>query len=220
MRIGTWNMQGKSQTSHLEFLARGACDVWLLTEVSDKFAAAMAPGSTTLSDDMGPRKAYAAVWAKDGLVELPSIHQAAAFATVGDLRVCSCVLPWRAARLSWPDEGANLAGITRAALGRLEEGLTQRPGDVVWGGDWNHALEGPDHVGTRVGRSTLKALIATLGLQAPTAELGHRDRGMCSIDHIAVPERWKVGSAEQLTAEADGRRLSDHDAYVVELETS
>lgn len=52
--------------------------------------------------------------------------QTIVFPTVGDVRVCSCVLPWRAARSTWPDEGADLASITRIAIGRLRDGLTQQ----------------------------------------------------------------------------------------------
>lgn len=115
MRIGTWNMQGKSDSRQLQFMAREDCDVWLLTEVSDTFA--MAPGTTIFSDAMSPGRAWAAVWARDGLDGMPSIHQAAALAKVGELRVCSCVLPWRAARSTWPDEGRDLASITATAIG-------------------------------------------------------------------------------------------------------
>jgi hypothetical protein len=48
----------------------------------------------------------------------------------------------------------------------------------------------------------------------PTAELGAH-RGELSIDHIAVPKEWVVVSADQIPAESAGKRLSDHDAYVV-----
>jgi hypothetical protein len=218
MRIGTWNMQGKSESRQLEFMAREDCDVWLLTEVSE--ALAMLPGSMVFSDAMSAGKAWAAVWARDGLDALASIHQAAAVATVGELRVCSCVLPWRAARSTWPDEGPDLEGITRTAIGRVQVGLTQGSGqDVVWGGDWNCALEGPDHVGTTAGRALLNASMTKLGLKASTSGLGHRDRGMCSIDHIAVPSGWKVGATCRLVAETETGRLSDHDAYVIDVET-
>jgi hypothetical protein len=217
MRIGTWNMQGRSDSRQLEFMAREDCDVWLLTEVPDTFA--MAPGTAMFSDAMSPGRAWSAVWARDGLAGLPTIHEAAAFAAVGDVRVCSCVLPWRAARSTWPDEGADLASITRTAIGRLHDGLTQESGqDVVWGGDWNCALEGTDHVGTPAGRAALRALMSTLDLKAPTSGLGHREQGMCSIDHIAVPNGWDVGTALRLIATADGKRLSDHDAYVIDLD--
>jgi hypothetical protein len=88
---------------------------------------------------------------------------------------------------------------------------------VVWGGDWNHALEGTDHVGSRAGRDHIFGVLDDLGLQVPTAEL-EAHRGERSIDHIAVPKEWVVLAAEQVAAAEDGKRLSDHDAYVVELD--
>jgi len=36
--------------------------------------------------------------------------------------------------------------------------------------------------------------------------------------HIGVPDDRKVMSVERHTASSGGRRLSDHDAYVVEIE--
>jgi hypothetical protein len=40
-----------------------------------------------------------------------------------------------------------------------------------------------------------------------------------SIDHIAVPRHWRLGAAKALVAETDeGVRLSDHDAYVIDVE--
>ncbi len=87
---------------------------------------------------------------------------------------------------------------------------------VVWGGDWNHALEGPDHVGSKEGRERIFEVLDALGLQVPTADLDAH-RGERSIDHVAVPKEWVVVSAERVEAVADGKRLSDHDAYVVEI---
>ena len=61
-------------------------------------------------------KAFAAVWARDGVEKLDEVHATAAFAKVGDLRVCSCVLPWRAAESQgWPVKG-DLATITQQAI--------------------------------------------------------------------------------------------------------
>ena len=87
---------------------------------------------------------------------------------------------------------------------------------VVWGGDWNHALEGTDHVGSREGRQHIFDVLDALGLQVPTAELDAH-RGERSIDHVAVPKEWVVVGAERVAAVAGGKRLSDHDAYVVEI---
>ena len=55
-----------------------------------------------------------------------------------------------------------------------------------------------------------------LALQVPTRLLPHPIDGVLSIDHIAVPSTWTVTGTELHTAMRDGRRLSDHDAYVVE----
>lgn len=89
------------------------------------------------------------------------------------------------------------------AIGRLQDGLTQESGEaVVWGGDWNCAFEGTDHVGTPAGRAALSALMSRLDLKAPTSGPGHREPGMCSIDHIAVPNDWNVSMASRLVAEA------------------
>ena len=198
VRIGTWNLDAKKASprqaarlaGQLELMRRENCDVWLLTEVPHSFE--MAPGTTTFSGSMGESgKAFAAVWARDGLEDLATIHPAAAFAKVGDMRVCSCVLPWRAAsKQSWPDTG-DLATITQTAIDRLEEGLGAGDGDLVWGGDGNQSLQGRDHVGTPAGWSAVRALIATLGLTTPTSGLAHAaDGGQFSIDHIAVPASW------------------------------
>jgi hypothetical protein len=56
-----------------------------------------------------------------------------------------------------------------------------------------------------------------LGLIAPTANLPQRIDAVLTIDHIAVPATWAIVSADRHIAEADGARISDHDAYVVEV---
>lgn len=61
-------------------------------------------------------------------------------------------------------------------------------------------------------------LLGELGLVAPTAALAHRDAGRLSIDHVAVPAAWGAVRAERVAAvRGDGARLSDHEAYVVEV---
>ena len=61
-------------------------------------------------------------------------------------------------------------------------------------------------------------LVSDLHLQVPTTRLPHATLGLLSIDHIAVPEAWRVTNARRVTAIADGKRLSDHDAYIVDLQ--
>lgn len=38
---------------------------------------------------------------------------------------------------------------------------------------------------------------------------------MASIDHIAVPDNWTITSAERLLVPS---RLTDHDAYVIDVQ--
>ena len=89
---------------------------------------------------------------------------------------------------------------------------------MVWGGDWNHALDGPEYAGSRAGRAHVEKAVAQFGLRVPTEHLPHRIEWLLSIDHIAVPIGASVQSAERVTAATDEGRLSDHDAYLVTFE--
>ena len=71
--------------------------------------------------------------------------------------------------------------------------------------------------GSKIGREAILGLVRALALQLPTCVLGS-ERGFASVNHIAVPDDRKVLSVERHVASSGGRRLSDHDAYVVEIE--
>ena len=215
MRIGTWNLDGKSSVDHQQFLEREACDVWLLTEVPSRFS--LDGGQLFRSAPMTEAKSWAAVWSRGDAAPSPSPHPAAATAVVHGVLYCSCVLPWRSARASWPPEDAgDVAAMTAAALARLSYALSGAPGSVVWGGDWNHALAGREYVGSIAGRKAILRLRDELRLQVPTEHLPHAKPGVVSIDHIAVPTDWRVTDRRRIVAFADRKRLSDHDAYVVD----
>ena len=85
---------------------------------------------------------------------------------------------------------------------------------MVWGGDWNHSLIGSEVAGSFDGRKHLLNALEVLGLQVPTTDLLHQNGVSNTIDHIAIPKTWNATGAMQI--EADG--LSDHDAYVVDVE--
>lgn len=74
---------------------------------------------------------------------------------------------------------------------------------------------GREHTGSIGGRQSILRAVEKLGLVLPTAELPHRIDGLLSIDHVAAPADVRVLGAERYVAAAKGRRLSDHDAYVV-----
>lgn len=216
MRIGTWNLAGRWSVDHRQFIENEACDVWLLTEVSNGLS--FDGGTLSRSSAMSQKKAWAAVWSKAIPGKSSSPHPAAAAVILDGILMCSCVLPWRGARSYWPpeDHGDNIAAITTAALRRLKAGLQAGPGPIVWGGDWNHALHGPEYAGTSDGRRSITRLVAELDLRVPTENLEHAIPGLLSIDHIAVPARWRFTDCRRVVAAAAGKRLSDHDAYILD----
>lgn len=198
-------------------MADADCDAWLLTEVPARLD--LADGHLVRSapmDDAG-LKSWAAVWSRAPLVDRSSPHPAAALACLeSGVLLCSGVLPWRGSRPRWPDAGATLAAMTEAALRRLRPALADDAGSLVWGGDWNHSMRGPELVGSLDGRRAILGLAAQLDLDVVTSACPHRIEGLFSIDHIAVPRAWRVEAARRRSAIVRGAALSDHDAYVVE----
>ena len=203
-------MEGRWTPAHEELLRDQRCDVWLLTEVSDRMTLGDHNGIRTTSA-MAPKKAWAGVFSTHPLERLPEPHPASAAATVDGITFCSSVLPWRGAGGQAPWDGDNHADRTGAAVRSIFAALPS--GELVWGGDWNHALSGPEYAGSKAGRQHVLDTLAARHLDVPTRNEPHRIAGLLSIDHIAVPHGW-TASAQRITA--DG--LSDHDAYLVELD--
>lgn len=209
MRIGTWNLAGRWSEPHLQFLAQMNCDVLLLTEVSDRVEL---PGFDGHVSDrlMARRRHWAGIWSRHPLTALPDPHGASAMAEVMGHRVCSSILPWRSCGAREPWVGTTTAERTVQAVDAII-----RAAPTVWGGDWNHALEGREHAGSKAGREHLLKALAELGLHAATTDAPHQIEGLLSIDHIAVPATWRT-RIEHHSALLNEGRLSDHDAYVVE----
>jgi hypothetical protein len=88
-------------------------------------------------------------------------------------------------------------------------------GATIWGGDWNRNLKGGwQHVGRAGSDAAIHDAVDAMGLAMATAELPHQKPGLFAIDHIAVPLSWRVVAARRIVA----IHLSDHDAYVVDVE--
>ncbi len=213
LRVGTWNLAGRSDARHASLLLDADCDIWLLTEVNEKLAL---PGyfSHATAERMAPGRAWARVLSRRELKPLDDPHPASAAANIDGIAYCSSILPWRGCGAVPPWTGANHAEWTQHALAQLTANLV--PGPLIWGGDWNHALSGSEHAGSKAGRAHVHALLTARDLHVPTADLPHRIAGLLSIDHIAIPSDWQA-AARRILAEADGARLSDHDAYVVDV---
>ncbi len=214
MRIGTWNLAGRWDHRREKLLSDQCCDIWLLTEVSrrlalDDYAVHVTAGR------MADGQHWAAVLARHPVVPRPDPHPASALAEVAGMSVCSSILPWRGSGGQSPWVGARHADRTRAALDQLMLALPVT--GLVWGGDWNHALSGRECAGSLAGRAQLLDIIGRLGLKVPTADLPHQLPGLLTIDHVAVAQDVVVTAAARIVASIDGRRLSDHDVYWIDV---
>lgn len=215
MRIATWNLAGRWTDEHRDLLLTTECDVLLLTEVNDRLEL---PGFTVHRSeaDMASRRRWAAVGSTSPLKALPDPHAASAAAEINGVVFCSSILPWRSCGRGPTWGEGSLTDRTSRAVEQIVGNLPDQP--VVWGGDWNHALTGREFGGSVGGRRAIRTATEMLDLTVLTADLPHRLEDLLSIDHVAVPAAWTVTSADRIVAvDRAGKRLSDHDAYVVDV---
>jgi hypothetical protein len=213
MRIGTWNLAGRWTNAHATLLAGLDCDVLLLTEVSERLDLHGYNQHATEAR-MAAKRHWSAVLSRAELEPLTDPHFATAAAEASGVRFLSSILPWKGCGTRWP--GVNTHERTTLAVQAIERSIEGSP-VVVWGGDWNHSLSGREYAGSTAGRADILRTVDALDLQVPTTALGHPIDGLVSIDHIALPTSWSVTSADRVLAvDGVGKRLSDHDAYVVE----
>jgi hypothetical protein len=213
-RIGTWNLDGRWTPRHADLMARLSADVWLLTEVVDSVE--LDGMELWRSPDLmlvGKHWSAVAVPAAAGrCIEPP--HPATAAVELDGVTCWSSVLPWRGSGRWWQYGGDRHAERTQTALRAL---VSRRPeGPLVWGGDWNHALTGPEQAGSAAGRRAVLDAVADLALDVTTEGLPHQSAGG-SIDHIAVPRDWRAEPATRQSALVADGQLSDHDAYTVDV---
>jgi hypothetical protein len=214
MRIGTWNMEGRWDERHARLIAEQDCDVWLLTEVNDRMVLDEYEERRT-NAFMSSRRRWAGVFSRIGLEEMPDPHPATAAAVVDGVTFWSSILPWRGSGELPPWEGDTHAERTARTLDAL---LDQPPSaDLVWGGDSNHAMTGPEHAGSKGGRAAIADALSRLELTVHTCDLPHRIPELLSIDHIALPIGSAIPAVSRAVAMAEGARLSDHDLYVADL---
>ena len=144
------------------------------------------------------------------LSEVPTPHPVSAAAVVLGTTYVASVLPWKGAPQG-PWTGSSLSARMEAAVDELEPFLAGQERQV-WGGDWNQTMHGPFDGSSKAGRARLQLALERLELSLPTQELPRGALPMFTIDHIAVP-----GTTSKARHVAVDRRLSDHDAYVVDL---
>lgn len=230
MKFGTWNLQQAAPpspraTAQHQAMQDIAADVWLLTEVHLDVALDGQVMHLSTPRAIKPRQRWAGVSSRWPTAPLDSPHEGLALARIaspeGPLLVACSVMPWRGAAISWPGDptakhGVRFADAIEAHLGAIQ-GAREASEALIWGGDFNQALEGRETAGSLAGRALLLQAIAGLGLQPVTGHLDHRITSIKTIDHIAVPASWVPSrSAMEMPLSIEGRPLSDHAAYVVD----
>jgi hypothetical protein len=211
VRIGTWNLEGRWDQRHLDQVMAMRCDILLLTEVSESVELSEVKIHTTTTW-MAPSRRWAVVASSQPLRPLSDPHRASAMAEIDGLRVCSSILPWRTCGVEAPWVGSTTGAKTESAVACIEAAAPR-----VWGGDWNNAMSGREWSGSQEGRRSILEAVGQLGLQVATEKAPHQISGLLSIDHIAIPALWTVLGFEHYSAFSNGARISDHDAYVIEV---
>jgi hypothetical protein len=152
----------------------------------------------------------------------------AALTQIGRLSVViyGVVLPWggavRATGLA--DPGESFASMFSRVLDEQDadlEYLTTVYPDLLRlrVGDLNQTLEGPKlGVGSTRGRQQLEGALTRLGPAARNRHQPHGPPGLATINLTCGPANMTVTSSERIDPTVDGHRLSDHAAYVVEVD--
>ena len=139
----------------------------------------------------------------------------------GSVVVYGSVLPWlgiarHAPDLVQPGEtyAAAFARVLDEQVADVRGLVEQFPEElVVWAGDFNKSLEGPNFGGSGAGRAALQAALDGLEFRAWNAGSPHASAGMCAIDLVCGPAGVRVEDVDVI--EAGG--VTDHAGYVVSL---
>jgi hypothetical protein len=240
MRIATWNIErcrrGKRFTAAYDDEIENLCaGVVVVTEPGPGFAARHPEAILSPQRRSGPNgtESWVAI-VGDAIQRVDTTYEYRDLAVAcrcelsdASLVVFGSVLPWLAAGSQAPDvygpEPRTFIDIFREALsaqvGQLRQLASRYPDDLlIWAGDFNHPLQ-PPFISAQAS-DLLRGAIAGLGLQAMNLMAPHREPGLCALDLICAPSETNCQEVESYCPTFDGHPLSDHRAYVVELEVA
>jgi hypothetical protein len=239
MRIGTWNLErggrgGVVTDIQGTILSGLRADVLVLTEPhtsspipllstvaspagrmgngeEEPWVAIAGPSVSPLSDDVPPfeRLSVAALAELNGT---PAV-------------VYGSVLPWRQIARQAPDlvrPNETYAEAFRRILGEQVADLmrfrAQLPDHtLIWAGDFNQSLVGPNLTGSKTGRDQLTTALRRLDLVAWNSDSPHSKSGMRAIDLACGPDLDRASRIELISTHQAERKVSDHVGYVVEF---
>jgi endonuclease/exonuclease/phosphatase family metal-dependent hydrolase len=237
VRIATWNLERggrtraarRAQEVTLRELER---DVIVLTEPGPEFEAA---AGTVTSPRLRENRSVAESWiailgnaVRPASLEIPFERMAAAAVAetlTGAFVIYGSVLPWGTFRQHAPElarQGeSSLDSFVRVLgeqLADIEELRRRHPGHaVIWAGDFNQHVHGPDRGGSRAKREALEAALVRLGLVAWNGAAAHAQPGMHAIDLICGPREIEIRAQGRIDPTRDGVRMTDHAGYWVDF---
>lgn len=239
MRIAVWNLErggrhAAAREQQAALLSSIPFDLAILTEPPAE--PALVGGDISTSPPLRAGHAELQPWVAIVGAHVTPVRPAlpyerlavAARAVVDDIPVVvyGSVLPWRSAPRHAPDlalPGESASAMFACYLDRqaadVEELQRTNPDTVIlWAGDFNQSLEGPNYVGSAKGRTLLEGALERLGLVAWNRAARHAKEELCAIDLVCGPGRARCGGVERIDPSPGGQRLSDHTGYVVEVD--
>jgi endonuclease/exonuclease/phosphatase family metal-dependent hydrolase len=237
MRIATWNLErgGRkvaARAAQEAVLQKLGADIIVLTEPPASYQCR--PGVVVSpAKRSGPKGGESWVAIVGPSVEpvaldIPFARMAvAATALVGGTPVVvyGSVLPWgffdRAApELVLAGETAEDAfrRLLREQAGDIAELRRRHPEHIViWAGDFNQTISGPNYGGSNVKRDALLRALDELGLVGWNAAAANAKDGMHAIDLICGPREVTVARQGRIDPVLDDMSMSDHAGYWVEF---
>ncbi len=235
VRIATWNLERGGRTraareAQEETLSALHADVVILTEPPATYR--KGPGVVTspaLRSGTGGPESWVAI-VGPSVEALPydvpynRLAVAARVALGGrSTIVYGAVLPWLSVRSHVPDlvqHGEEYGDVFARVLDAQRADLLKlrANGDpVVWAGDFNQSVAGPNHGGSKSGRDALNGCLADLGMVAWNGAAAHAREGLHAIDLICGSRDQAILGQGRIDPRRGGVQMSDHAGYWVDL---
>jgi endonuclease/exonuclease/phosphatase family metal-dependent hydrolase len=237
MKLATWNLErgGRTQGAREgqeELLAALGADVVVLTEPpsSNKTATGVVTSPPDRKDGTaGPEAWVAIVGSSVEPVDFDVPYKRTAVAarvSVGGLTVIvyGTVLPWLAVTSHAPElveEGEDSFAVFKRVLAEqakdIEDLRTKYGSPVIWAGDFNQTVSGPNWGGSNERRDLLLDTLKHLDMVAWNGKADHAMSGMCAVDLICGPKECVLLSQGRIDPVRGNLTMSDHAGYWVEL---
>jgi len=240
VRIAAWNIErrarGPACDEYYDKAIRDLdADVVVITEPGPHFTrrhpeAVMSPSARP---DTGDDESWIAVLGS----ELQPLHvdtipyrrlavAASMDASGQQIAIYGSVLPWNAARSQandvYGEQPRHFKDVFDLAIQEQVQDVERLQEEfghlcVFWAGDFNHPLVGPLRGFSGHARARIDEALQTLGMIALNRTSGHAKLGAFAIDLICGPPTLDYGTPEDSYPVANGKPLSNHRAYVVDV---